>query len=249
MAPDALALADLEDALAGWLASHGVDREWMIAPSLAAAGADIGWCERAAAILAGPALEPGLEWVASALSAETLLAEVKGSTQRISALVAAMKSYTQMDRASMQRIDVTDGLESTLVMLGHMLRDGITVVRDYGAGVPSVEAHAGELNQVWTNLIGNAVEAMDGKGTLRLSTRATQNDRRHRGGRHWLRNATGCGGPCVRALLHDQGRGQKHRPRPGHRPPHHHRTSRRDDRYQFPARPYGAPGPDPGPDS
>ena len=174
MAADALALADLEDALAGWLASHGVDREWMIAPSLAAAGADIGWCERAAAILAGPALEPGLEWVASALSAETLLAEVKGSTQRISALVAAMKSYTQMDRASMQRIDVTDGLESTLVMLGHMLRDGVTVVRDYGAGVPSVEAHAGELNQVWTNLIGNAVEAMDGKGTLRLSTRATQ---------------------------------------------------------------------------
>jgi signal transduction histidine kinase len=175
-APDALTLADLEDALAGWLTGHGVGREWMIAPALAAAGVDAGWCERAAAILDGPALEPGLEWVASAWSAAALLAEMKESSQRISALVAAVKSYTQMDRASLQRIDVTDGLESTLVMLGHQLRGGVTVVRDYGADVPPVEAHAGELNQVWTNLIGNAVEAMDGQGTLRLSTRAERND-------------------------------------------------------------------------
>ena len=173
---DALTLADLEDELAGWLTRHGVGREWMIAPSLAAAGVDTGWCERAAAILDGPELEPGLEWIASALSAATLLAEMKESTRRISALVAAVKSYTQMDRASLQRVDITDGLESTLVMLGHQLGDGVTVVRDYGADVPLVEAHAGELNQVWTNLIGNAVEAMDGKGTLRLSTRAGQND-------------------------------------------------------------------------
>jgi signal transduction histidine kinase len=174
---DALALADHEDALAAWLTRHGVaDREWTIAPALAAAGADLDWCERAATILEGPALEPGLEWVASALSSGTLLGEVKESSRRISALVAAIKSYSQMDRASMQRIDVTDGLETTLVMLGHKLRDGVTVVRDYGAGVPPVQAHAGELNQVWTNLIDNAVEAMDGKGTLWLSTRAEEDD-------------------------------------------------------------------------
>jgi signal transduction histidine kinase len=173
-APDALALADLEDTLTDWLARHGVAREWMIAPSLAAAGADAIWCERAAAALDGPALGPGLEWVASALSAAALLADVKESTQRISALVTAVKSYTQMDRASLQRIDVADGLDSTLVMLGHVLRDGITVERCYGADVPPVEAHAGELNMVWTNLIGNAAEAMGGQGTLRLSTRASQ---------------------------------------------------------------------------
>jgi len=173
-APDALALADLEDDLASWLARHGVGREWTIAPALAAAGVDRDWCERAAAILAGPALEPGLEWLASAFSVAALLAETKESTRRISALVAAVKSYSQMDRASVQRVDITDGLESTLVMLGHQLRDGVTVVRDYGTGVPPVQAHAGELNQVWTNLIDNAVEAMDGKGTLRLSTRAEQ---------------------------------------------------------------------------
>ena len=97
---------------------------------------------------------------------------MKESTRRISELVAAVKSYSQMDRASMQRIDVTEGIESTLVMLGHKLRDGVTVVRDYGADVPRIEAYAGELNQVWTNLIDNAVDAMDGAGTLRVATRA-----------------------------------------------------------------------------
>jgi signal transduction histidine kinase len=169
---DPLAVADHEDDLSAWLGRHGIVREWMIAPPLAAAGVDIAWCERAASALAGPALEPGLEWVASTLSAATLLSEIKESSRRISELVAAVKSYSQMDRASMQHIDVTDGLESTLVMLGHKLRGGITVVRDYGADVPRIDAHAGELNQVWTNLIDNAVDAMQGAGTLRLTTRA-----------------------------------------------------------------------------
>ena len=173
---DPLALADHEEALASWLSSHGVVCEWMIAPPLAAAGVDVAWCERVALVLEGPALGPGLEWVASTLSAATLLSELKDSSRRISDLVAAIKSYSQMDRASMQHIDVTDGLESTLVMLGYKLRDGVTVVRDYGAHVPRIEAHPGELNQVWTNLIDNAIDAMAGKGTLRLSTRAEGND-------------------------------------------------------------------------
>jgi hypothetical protein len=108
----------------------------MIAPVLAAVEVDTGWCDRAAAILDGPALEPGLEWVASALSADTLLAQITKSSQRTSALAGAVKSYTQMDRSSMQRIDVTEGLESTLVTLAQRFRDGVTVVRDYCADVP-----------------------------------------------------------------------------------------------------------------
>jgi signal transduction histidine kinase len=110
--------------------------------------------------------------VASTFSAATLLSDIKKSSRRISELVAAVKSYSQMDRASMQCINVTDGLESTLVMLGHKLRGGVTVVRDYGGDVPEIEAYAGELNQVWTNLIDNAIDAMGGAGTLRVATRA-----------------------------------------------------------------------------
>jgi signal transduction histidine kinase len=166
----ALALADREEALADWLADHGVTRDWVLAPTLAAAGADAEWCDRAAEVLGEDALEPGLEWVASTLSATGLLGEVKESTRRISELVAAVKSYSQLDRAAMQRTDLTEGLESTLVMLAHRIPAGVTVVRDYGPQVPAIEALAAELNQVWTNLIDNALYAMAGSGTLRVAT-------------------------------------------------------------------------------
>jgi signal transduction histidine kinase len=168
-----LAVADREEALADWLEAHGVNAAWDLAPALAAAGADIAWCERAGRILDGGTLEPGLEWVTSTLSAAMLLSEMKEATGRVSGLVAAMKSYTQLDRASLQFIDVTEGIDSTLVMLGQRLRDGVTVIRDYGTGVPRIEASPGELNQVWTNIIGNAIDAMDANGTLRISTRAS----------------------------------------------------------------------------
>ena len=169
---DPLDRADREQALASWLTRHGVQGAWTVAPTLAAAGAGPAWCERAAAVLEGPALQAGLEWLASTVSVTTLLGEVKESTRRISELVAAVRSYSQMDRASLQRIDVADGLDSTLLILGPKLRDGVTVVREYGADVPRIEAYAGELNQVWTNLIDNALDAMDGTGTLRISARA-----------------------------------------------------------------------------
>jgi len=170
--PDPLVHADLEQALSTWLTRHGIAREWTIAPALAAAGVDLAWCTRAATALEGSALQPGLEWVANSFTVATLLSELKDSTQRISELVAAVRSYSQMDRTSMQEIDVADGLDSTLVMLGHKLRDGVSVVRDYGADVPRIDAYAGELNQVWTNLIDNAADAMHGTGILRVTARA-----------------------------------------------------------------------------
>ncbi|HEY3262296.1 MAG TPA: ATP-binding protein [Pseudonocardiaceae bacterium] len=168
---DPLVLADLEEALSSWLTRHGVVRAWVIGPQLAAAGVDLTWCDRAAMLLDGSALEPGLEWVASTFAVTTLVSEVKESTRRISDLVAAVRSYSQVDRASRQHVDVTDGLDSTLVMLSHKLRKGVTIVREYGADVPRVEAYPGELNQVWTNLIDNALDAMGGAGTLRVATR------------------------------------------------------------------------------
>ena len=169
---DPMATADREEALSDWMSAHGVQRDWLIAPALAGAGVDIAWCERAVQVLDGGALEPGLEWVASTLSTATLLAEVKESTRRISDLVAAVKTYSQLDRASMHLTDVAEGLESTLVMLAPRIPERVNVVRDYGADVPRIEAFAGELNQVWTNLIDNAVDAMAADGTLRVSTRA-----------------------------------------------------------------------------
>src|SRR5204862_3350163 len=110
-----MTLADREDALSDWLADHGVTRNWEVAPTLTAAGADVDWCERLVGALGATRLEPALEWVASTLSAAGLLGEVKESTRRISDLVAAVKSYTQLDRASMQKTDLAEGLESTLV--------------------------------------------------------------------------------------------------------------------------------------
>jgi signal transduction histidine kinase len=167
---DSLAIADREDELTDWLEEHDVTDAWRIAPVLAAASVTTSWCDRAASVLSEDALEPGLVWVTSTLSSENLLDEVQSATGRVSALVAAVKSYSQVDRASLQVIDITDGLESTLVILGHKLRDGIAVVRDYSDGLPEVEANAGELNQVWTNLIDNAIDAMNGNGTLTIRT-------------------------------------------------------------------------------
>ncbi len=164
-------LADREDELSEWLAARSVAHGWVLAPVLAAAGADVAWCERVAAALGGESLEPALEWVASTLAATGLLAEVEESTRRISELVAAVKSYSQLDRAAMQLTDVAEGLESTLVMLAHRVPAGVAVVRGYDADVPAIQALAAELNQVWTNLITNALDAMGDSGRLRVSTR------------------------------------------------------------------------------
>ena len=168
---DALTLADNEEILSDWLTAHGVEDPWVIAPTLAVAGMDVAWCERVAAVLGEGPLGAALEWVASSLSMTTLLAEVKDATHRISDLVAAVREYSQLDRASVQTINVTEGLESTLVMFGYRLRRDIKVERDFDPELPRIEAIPGELNQVWTNLIANALDAMGGTGTLRLTTR------------------------------------------------------------------------------
>ncbi|MDQ1604334.1 MAG: hypothetical protein QOE01_2179, partial [Actinomycetota bacterium] len=144
--------------------------------TLAGAGLDVSWCERARQVLGDDALDPGLQWVASTLSTAALLGEVKESTRRISKLVEAMKSYSQMDRAARQQTDLAEGLDSTLVVLASRIPAGITVVRDYAEDVPHIEAMAGELNQVWTNLMTNALDAMAGVGTLRVSTRSDEDE-------------------------------------------------------------------------
>ena len=169
---DPMDLADRGEALSRWLGRHAVDRAWALAPVLARAGADLDWCDRFAGAVRAASLPAGLEWVVSSVSGAVLLGQVREATRRISELVAAVKSYTQLDRASMQQTDLAEGLESTLVMLTHRMPAGVTVVRDYDGSVPHIEALAAELKQVWTNLIDNALDAMSGAGTLRVSTRS-----------------------------------------------------------------------------
>jgi signal transduction histidine kinase len=165
-------ISDAEEELGEWLEDHDVEDAWALAATLAGAGVPIDWCEKAADLLPGRALQAGLSWVAGTLSVSAQLGELREATGRVSELVSAVRSYTQMDRASLQPVDVVEGLTSTLVMLGHKLKDGVEVRRDFAPDLPRIDAYAGELNQVWTNLIDNAVDAMDGVGTLRITTRA-----------------------------------------------------------------------------
>src|SRR4051794_287982 len=168
--PDALETARREDVLTTWMERNGVARDWIIAPALAAAAVEVDWCEQVAELLPD-ALEPALEWVACTLTSATMLSLLKNANQRISRLVGDVTTYSQLDRASMQRVDLRDGLESTLAMFTQRIPAGVTVMRDYDPEVPQIEAAAAELNQVWTNLVANALDAMNGSGTLRVSTR------------------------------------------------------------------------------
>jgi signal transduction histidine kinase len=117
-------------------------------------------------------LPDGIHWVAYALDTEQLMNEIEDSTTRISTLVGAAKQYSQMDRAAHQDVDLRDGLISTLIMLGHKIKSSgrITVVKDFDESLPLVPAHPAELNQVWTNLIDNALHAMPDGGTLTVRT-------------------------------------------------------------------------------
>jgi signal transduction histidine kinase len=168
-----LEAADREDELGGWLEERGVDGAWDLAPPLVAAGLDVGWLERVAAGVPAPALPRAVGLAAATCEAESLLEEVAEAAGRISALIGAAKQYSQMDRSPLQQVDLRDGLESTLTMLKHKLETGIEVVREYDPSLPRLPAYAGELNQVWTNLIDNAVDAMegmDGRGRLTVRT-------------------------------------------------------------------------------
>ncbi|MEO7369606.1 MAG: ATP-binding protein, partial [Ilumatobacteraceae bacterium] len=170
VAEGTVATMDREEIIGEWLDNHGVDDAWQLAPHLAAVGADCEWLAECEAVIGGAALSPALHWASSTISAIGLLDELTDTTNRISHLVEAVKSYSQMDRAALQTVNIHDGLESTLVMLAPKLA-GIEVVREFGSDVPAIDAYAAELNQVWTNLIVNAIDAMDGAGTLRLATR------------------------------------------------------------------------------
>ncbi len=168
---DPIEASDREDAVSDWLDGHGVTDGWDLAPVFVQAGLDTNWLDHVAATVDVAYLEGALRWLGYTVETELLMTEIEDSTTRVSTLISAAKQYSQLDRAPYQVVDVHDLLDSTLVMLGGKLGKGITVVREYDRALPGIPAYAGELNQVWTNLIDNAVSAMAGTGTLTIRTR------------------------------------------------------------------------------
>lgn len=163
--------ADREDELGDWFTDHGIADGWDLAPTFVAAGLDVAWLDRVAADAGDGLLESTVRWLNYTVETELLMSEIAESTTRISTLVGAAKQYSQIDRAPFTRVDLRMLLKSTLVMLARRLGDGVTVVKDFDPDLPEVAAYAAELNQVWTNLIDNAVAAMGGTGTLTVRTR------------------------------------------------------------------------------
>jgi signal transduction histidine kinase len=166
---DHLARSDREDAVAQWLDAHGVAAGWELAPTFVNADLDTAWLDKLAGNLPPDTYADTLGWLEARLNLMALIKQVDGSTGRIAELVKAVKSYSYMDQSPMQEIDVHEGIESTLVMLGHKLKN-VTLVRAFDRTVPRIMAHGSELNQVWTNLIDNAIHAVNGTGKICVGT-------------------------------------------------------------------------------
>ncbi|WP_406130895.1 ATP-binding protein [Streptomyces sp. NBC_00989] len=168
-----LEASDREDALTDWLDDHGIMQAWQIAPTFVQAGLDIDWLDQVAAAVDEDVLQAAVGWLSYTVETELLMTEIEDSTTRISNLVGAAKQYSQLDRAPYQVADVHELLDSTLLMLGAKTGDRIKVVKDYDRTLPKIPAYPAELNQVWTNLIDNAVSAINsagGEGTLTVRT-------------------------------------------------------------------------------
>jgi signal transduction histidine kinase len=173
---DPLEVGDRADDLERYLAGHGAADAAGLAATLAAGGWTPAHLEPVAAAFPGPALGVAVAWIASGSEIHALVDEVGTGARRISEIVKAVKDYSYMDQAPVQQVDVTVGLDNTLVILRPKLKAGIEIERDYQPGLPAIEALGGELNQVWTNILDNAIDAMGGHGRIRIHAFARDSD-------------------------------------------------------------------------
>jgi signal transduction histidine kinase len=171
---DEIARVEREEAIQSWLEARNVQDAWKLAPSLAETSITDANLESFASV-AGASLGPELTRFATLLEMECIAEELENSSARISDLIKAIKEYSYMDQGSLQEVDIERGIETTLTIMHHKLKRGITVTRNFTPNLPKVMANGSELNQVWTNLIDNAADAMKGSGTLALRT-AREND-------------------------------------------------------------------------
>lgn len=161
---EALEKIDLVDQLQGWLEASGIESAWELAPAMVNFGWDVESLEK---LKSSMLFDLSVQWLGSGCRVMGLLSEIQQTTERLSQIVRAMKSYTYLDQAPLLEVDVHEGLENTLVIMQHKLKQGVTVKREYSAGLPRIEAYASELNQVWTTIIDNAIDAMNGNPSTR----------------------------------------------------------------------------------
>jgi signal transduction histidine kinase len=166
---DPMEASDREDEVSDWLEDHGCHEGWQLAPVFVQAGLYSDWLDQVLDTVGADMIEPALRWLNYTVETELLMNEIEDATTRVSTLVGAAKQYSQLDRAPFQVVDVHDLLSSTLLMMSAKLK-GIKIVKNYDKSLPKIPAYASELNQVWTNLIDNAAQAMHGEGTLTIRT-------------------------------------------------------------------------------
>ena len=171
IARSGLELANAEDEIGDWLERHEVENAWSLASTFASVGLDEVWLDRAAQTLGASELSPAVNWIAARLSSDSLVDQVEGALGRIAQLVGAVKEYSYMDRAPEQEVNIHEGIEKTLLILDHKIRGRLEIRREYDAQLPTIQANGAELNQVWTNLIDNAIDATPGRGQLLIRTR------------------------------------------------------------------------------
>jgi signal transduction histidine kinase len=164
--PHAAALNQLEDDLTAWLDAGGIPRSFDLAGPLALGGWTPARLEELARDVPPPHAAPVIEWLAACCAVVALVDESRAAATAISDIVQAVKAHSHLGQAPIQMVDVRDGLESTLVVLRGRIKPGIQIVRDYAPDLPGIEAYGGELNQVWSNLIDNAILAVGGEGTI-----------------------------------------------------------------------------------
>ena len=163
--------SDREAMLEGWLDERGVENAWELAPTLVSMGLGPTQLDELTAHFQGEVMAPVITWLNCTYTIHRLLAEIDHGAVRIAEIVKALKSYTYMDRAPIQIVDIHEGLDNTLIILQSKLKEGVAVRREYAADLPLIQAYGSELNQVWTNIIDNAISAMNGRGELTLRTR------------------------------------------------------------------------------
>ncbi len=158
---------DLVEQLQDWLEANGIESAWELAPAMV----NFKWSPESLEELKNkPLFQTAIQWLGVGSTIVMQLYEIQNTTERISQIVRAMKSYTYLDQAPLLEVDLHEGLENTLVIMEHKLKQGVTIKREYSPELPRIEAYASELNQVWTNIIDNAVDAMDGKGQITIRT-------------------------------------------------------------------------------